>query len=276
MMKIVERIVTVLLAASVILLTVCVLLSRGKLPEGLFLLQNTGGTDITLEQKKMEKIISLYTELVFDQGPEAADTDLITAITADPYQTVMSYRRVEQAAEMLAPGQIKLYEAGLVPQSIAEKFRLALCGCFLYAISCLTRIAWNTLKSRWQDIKRVLQHMYLSEFLRQRWKWMLLTLAFPAGLIFTAVFGWNMVSFFPLKPIAEAGVADRIWMGVSGLRLLPEYNQLYNAEWQKLWVLNQLSLYALLVFGLLLIVLFFISFIFKGGRRRTSHENSHY
>lgn len=169
---------------------------------------------------------------------------------------------------MLRLGPHTVCEVGLVPGSIGERLRIALWGVFITGAIFAGIAIWRFFL-RWLDETRAsLENMYLSEYLRRQWKRAVSGLALPLGFLAAVVVLWNLLSFFPLLPMAPEGFSGRLWNGLTGALLLPEASVLRESEaLERLGALNGCANLALVGVLLMLVVAIFAFRPWRFGKR---------
>jgi hypothetical protein len=97
-MRIIKISNIILLILSTAVICCCWVFSRGIAPEGLFVLESRDNIKFEVLPDRLEKAENLYTEMKFDTSTLEKG---VLMIAVSPYETVKSYRRVEEAARVL-------------------------------------------------------------------------------------------------------------------------------------------------------------------------------
>lgn len=235
-----------LLIISTAVMCYCWFFSSGIAPEGLFILESSGGMEFELMSNHLERAKNLYTEMEFDTSMLEKG---LMMITASPYEAVKSYRRVEEAAEVLNLSDYALYEAGLVPESIEKKAMLALWCLFVYVLVCAGFLLFGFLRRRINREYSLSKHMYANEFFKKRWKQIFSMAALSLVYIGVAAMPWTIMAITPLLPMTSENIGIRLWDGLTGMGLLPETSPIqFNVVLEKLWKVNLAANLGLVVF----------------------------
>ncbi|MGI6189657.1 MAG: hypothetical protein ACOYI1_08015 [Caldicoprobacteraceae bacterium] len=250
---------TMLLILSTAVLCSCWLFFRNIVPDGLFILESRDGAKFGIIPGRLEKAENLYTEMKFDTSRLEKG---VLMITVSPYEMVKSYRRVEEAAKVLHLSEYTLYEAGLMPKSIAEKAILALWCLLTYVLVCAGFLLFGFFRRNRNRECSLLEHMYFGEFLKKRWKQVFSIAVLFLGYIgVVVVFLCIMMTIIPLLPIISENTGIRLWSGLTGMGLLPETSILQDfAVLKKLWTVNSVSNLGLVVFLSALVFMVLITY----------------
>jgi len=257
-MRIFKIINIILLILSTFVVCYCCILSRDIAPEGFFILESRDGIKLEVLPERLEKAENLYTEMKFDTSVLEKGVLMITVL---PYETVKSYRRVEEAANVLNLSEYTIYEAGLVSKSIEEKAMLALWCLLVYVLVCAGFRLFGFLRQSLDRECSMLGHMYVSEFLKIRWKKILSMALLSLGYIGLAAMPLTILTIFPLLPMTSDNTGIRLWNGLTGIGLMPGISTLqFNTALERLWKINSVANQGLIVFFAALILMFSISY----------------